>query len=125
MTAVLEAPAGGATRAPLLPLPSRFPAQMTDCDEPVHGDLRETYPRTARRSRLDPIALLPGDYILGEGDAPWWLRVDFASHGRTGTWVCTTSGLRVFVPAGREKWVWRAADVLVWAVLGEDAGGAL
>ncbi len=120
MTAVLETPVAAG-----LVLPSSFRAQMTSEDEPVHGDLREIFPRTGRRSRPDPVALLPGDYLLGEGGAPRWLRLDFVTHGATGSWACTTSGLPVWVRAGVAVWVWRAADVLAWAALGEAGGGAL
>lgn len=109
--------------AALLPeLPAAFRAQMTASDEPAHGELREIFPRTARRSRPDPIALLPGDYILGEGDEPCWLRVEFAKHEAAGSVVRTSNGLTLTVGAGRAVWVWRAADVMAWMVLGESAG---
>lgn len=124
MTATLlnECTPGAAPAAPQLP--NAFRAAIGALDEPVHGqgELREIFPRTARRSRPDPIALLPGDYLLGEGEAPSWLRVEFAAHEATGSQVHTTSGLRVFVPAGRPVWVWRAADVMAWMVLSESAG---
>jgi hypothetical protein len=111
-----------AAAAALPELPSAFRAEMTSNDEPVHGELRGIFPRTARRSRPDPVALLPGDYLLDEGDAPCWLRVEFAVHEATGSVVRTSNGLTLTVGAGRAVWVWRAADVLVWAALGESAG---
>lgn len=111
-----------AAAAALPELPSAFRAEMTSNDEPVHGEPREIFPRTARRSRLDPVALLPGDYILDEGERPCWLRVEFAAHGATGSVVRTVSGLELSVAAGRAVWVWRAADVMAWMVLGESAG---
>ncbi|HSS39536.1 MAG TPA: hypothetical protein VLT58_12265 [Polyangia bacterium] len=109
--------------APLPPgLPDAFPAEMTATDEPVHGELREIFPRIARRSRPDPVALLPGDYILDEGENPCWLRVEFAKHEATLSVVRTASGLELPVQAGRPVWVRRAADVLALAALGESAG---
>jgi len=117
------APAGPKHAAPL-GLPDAFPAEMNDFDEPVYGqgELREIFPRTARRSRPDPAALLPGDCILDEGERPCWLRVQFAKHGATGSVVRTASGLELSVAAGRAVWVWRLVDVMAWMVLGESAG---
>ncbi len=123
MSAPTLDPAAPAETAPL-GLPDAFPAEMNDFDEPVcgHGELREIFPRTSRRSRPDPVALLPGDYILGEGERPCWLRVAFAAHEATGSRVHTAAGLSVFVPAGRPVWVWRAVHVMAQMVLGESAG---
>ncbi len=95
---------------PLLPLPDVFRARMTASDEPVHGELR------------DPSQALPGDYVLGESGN--WLRVlesGTVADGRTLT-VGRLPGIGLFVGAGRQVWVWRAADVLAWMVLGESAG---
>lgn len=106
-------------------LPDVFPAEMTATDEPVHGELREIFPRTARRSRPDPVALLPGDYLLDadSSTAPAaWMRVDEVAHTAAGSDVRLSAGLTVFVLAGRQVWVWRAPDVLAWMVLGESAG---
>lgn len=105
-------------------LPVAFRAEMNDFDEPVYGqgELREIFPRTARRSRPDPIALLPGDYILDEGEHPCWLRVEFVKHEATLSVVRTASGLELPVRAGRPVWVRRAVDVLARAALGESAG---
>jgi len=114
--------AGLKSAAALPELPNSFLAEMTGSDEPAQGELREIFPRTARRSRPDPIALLPGDCILDEGERPCWLRVEFVKHGATGSVVRTASGLELSVTAGRAVWVWRLVDVMAWMVLGESAG---
>jgi len=123
VSALTLAPAGPKHAAPP-ELPDVFRAEMNDFDEPVYGqgESREIFPRTARRSRLDPVALMPGDYILDEGERPCWLRVEFAAHGATGSVVRTVSGLELSVTAGRAVWVWRLVDVTAWMVLGESAG---
>lgn len=108
-------------------LPDALRAVMNDFGEPVYGqgDLREIFPRTARRSRPDPVALLPGDYLLDAESSTVpaaWMRVDEVAHAAAGSWVRLSAGLAVFVTAGRPVWVWRAADVLAWMVPGESAG---
>lgn len=114
-----------ASSAPVLSLPDVFGAQMTDTDEPVHGELREIFPRTARRSRPDPVELRPGDYLLDHESSTvpaGWMRVDGVTHTANGSQVRFSTGLGITVPAGRSKWVWCAADVMAWACLGESAG---
>ena len=91
-------------------LPDVFPAEMTATDEPVHGDLR------------DPSLVLPADYVLGESGN--WLRVLECGPASDG-WTLTVGrppGMGLCVGAGRQVWVWGAADVLAWMVLGESAG---
>lgn|GEM_PF-5616723 len=122
MSAPTLTTAGLKSAAALPELPNSFLAEMTGSDEPAQGELREIFPRTARRSRPDPIALLPGDCILDEGERPCWLRVEFVKHGATGSVVRTASGLELSVTAGRAVWVWRLVDVMAWMVLGESAG---
>lgn len=121
MTALLDTPVP-AVVTPDVPLPDVFRAELNGFDEPVHGMLREIMPRTSRSGRLDPVELRLGDYFLDESGV--WLRVRFVEHGATGSRVHTFAGVSLFVPAGRSVWVWPAGDVLVWAVLGESAGGA-
>lgn len=121
MTALLDTQVPAVVTPDVL-LPDVFRAPMTSEDEPAHGALREIFPRTARAGRPNPVQLLPGDFVLDESGV--WLRVGFVKHGATGSRVHCCSGWSFFVPAGRQVWVWPAADVLVWAVLGESAGGA-
>lgn len=124
MTALLEGEIP-APAAPALSLPDVFEAQMTATGEPVHGELREIFPRTARRSRPDPVELRPGDYLLDHESSTvpaGWMRVDEVAHTATGSRVRFSTGLGITVPAGRPKWLWRAADVMAWACLGESAG---
>lgn len=124
MTALLDTQVP-AVVTPDVPLPEVFRAELNGFDEPVHGMLREIFPRTARAGRPNPVQLLPGDYVLdGDEGSAVWLRVGFVKHGATGSRVHCCSGWSFFVPAGRQVWVWPAGDVLVWAVLGESAGGA-
>lgn len=122
MTALLLAEEIPASVVPDVPLPGVFRARMNDCDEPVHGMLREIMPRMSRSGRPDPVELRLGDYLLDESGV--WLRVRFVEHGATGSRVHAFAGVSLFVAAGRQVWVWPAPDVLVWAVLGETAGGA-
>lgn len=112
MTALLIAEEIPARPAPDVPLPAAFRAELNGFDEPVHGSL------------CDPSAARPGDYTLGESGN--WLRVLAvdASAGGWVVWAGRLPGAGLAVAAGRQVWVWRAADVLVWAVLGESAGGA-
>lgn len=125
MTALLLDEEIAAGVAPGLPLPVAFRAEMNADDEPVHGRLREIFPRTSRPGREDWFNLRHGDFVLdGDGRNAVWLRVKFVAHGATGSRVHTWSGAALPVPAGRPVWVWRAVDVMVWAVLGEGAGGA-
>ncbi len=95
-----------------VPLPDVFRAEMTSEDDPLHGSLR------------DPSAARHGDFVLGESGN--WLRVlavDPAADGWM-VWAGRLPGVGLHVAAGRSVWVWPAGDVLVWAVLGESAGGA-
>ena len=111
MTALLDTQVP-AVVTPDVPLPDVFRAELNGFDEPAHGDLR------------DPSAARPGDYTLGESGN--WLRVlavDASADGWV-VWAGRLPGAGLAVPAGRSMWVWPAGDVLVWAVLGESAGGA-
>ena len=98
---------------PDLPLPASFRADMAGWDEPVHGDL------------VHPSRLLPGDYLLDaeSGTVPAaWVRVAEVAPVADGTRLVTSGGLAVTVPPRRHVWVFRAPDVLAWAVLSESAG---
>lgn len=112
MTALLLAEEIPASVVPDVPLPGVFRAQMNDCDEPVHGSLR------------DPDAVRHGDFVLGESGN--WLRVLAVDATPDGwmVWAGRMPGVGLAVGAGRQLWVWPAGDVLAWAVLGEAAGGA-
>lgn len=112
MTALLLAEEIPATATPELPLPDVFDAQMNDCDEPVHGDLR------------DLSDVFPGDYTLGESGR--WLRVLAVDPDAGGwmVWAGRMPGVGLAVAAGRQVWVFRAVDVMALALLSESAGGA-